>query len=69
MLFGLFGVHSSCWDIVHKSSQGKECGEMCGLPNNPTRCTTCELIIPHICAYYNVQSLGERQHVFPCLGS
>jgi hypothetical protein len=34
------------------------CEEVCGLLNNPMRCTTRGLIIPHTCAYYNVRSLG-----------
>jgi len=32
--------HSFCWNIVYKPLQGKECGEVCGLPNNLIRCTT-----------------------------
>jgi hypothetical protein len=32
--------------------------EVSGLLNNPMRCTTHGLIIPHTCAYYSVRSLG-----------
>ncbi len=44
--------------VFERLLEGKEWGEVCDMVNNLTRCTTCELIIPHICAYYNVRNLG-----------
>jgi hypothetical protein len=45
--------HNCCWNSFEMLLEGKEWGEVCDMFNNLTRCTTCELIIPH-----NVRNLG-----------